>query len=328
MQVAPPQEKPPIGTQAGAPRPGRSGAPLLRAFILSLVLHLFILSSLVPIIAVKEEPPEKYVRIDADISVPPPPPPKRKPRTVRIVEAPEPLKSQPKLTRETPKAPPRVTHQAPRAPSNQKEKPVAVKTTAQPVPSETQGAEKPAPQKKVDVPTMSPPKESQEKGTARGDGIKPVAHAPSGGDHGIPGGSPSGTPEGKGGTPGGTNPGKGPGHPSGTGDEREVTPPPAPKPKPPPPPPPPPKPKWGPDRAPRLVARGGTPDIQSEASGTARVDILVGSQGEVIQVRLAGSSGDNELDQAALAMARGCRFEHGVANGEPARMWVTIPFSF
>ena len=64
-------------------------------------------------------------------------------------------------------------------------------------------------------------------------------------------------------------------------------------------------------------------------SGTVQVQILVGADGGLDQVKISQGLPDHpELDKAALAAARQCEFTAGTVDGEPAAMWMRLPFDF
>lgn len=61
-------------------------------------------------------------------------------------------------------------------------------------------------------------------------------------------------------------------------------------------------------------------------SGTAYVNVLVGTDGMVRAVTLKQSSGSPALDTLALNLARGARFQPRVEDGVRQETWLTIPF--
>jgi TonB family protein len=64
------------------------------------------------------------------------------------------------------------------------------------------------------------------------------------------------------------------------------------------------------------------------AEGTVIMELLINSQGEVSQARVARSSGWPLLDNAALEGVRNWRLKPGTANGEPQCMWGKFASSF
>ena len=121
----------------------------------------------------------------------------------------------------------------------------------------------------------------------------------------LGGGTTGGTGGGIGGGPG-TGQGPGPGTGPGTGT--------------------------GPTRGPRIVS-GTKPEYPDNArnkgwEGTVRLQILVGTEGQVEDVRVIGSSGYAELDQAALRAVRSWRFSPALQKGMPVAAWATLPVVF
>lgn len=82
-----------------------------------------------------------------------------------------------------------------------------------------------------------------------------------------------------------------------------------------------------PDREPRALNDPALeyPSSAYEAGveGTAKVSFSVSADGKVEDVRVADSSGDSRLDQAAMDYARRLRFRPGIRNGKPADIRVT-----
>lgn len=62
--------------------------------------------------------------------------------------------------------------------------------------------------------------------------------------------------------------------------------------------------------------------------GTVVLLILVGPNGDVLQVKVDQSSGYHELDRSAIKAAKGWRFNPGTRNGVPSKGWVRIPVTF
>lgn len=64
------------------------------------------------------------------------------------------------------------------------------------------------------------------------------------------------------------------------------------------------------------------------AEGETRVRVLVGIDGRPTRTQLARSSGDRDLDRAALAAVRSWRFRPAQAAGSPVAAWVDVPVAF
>jgi protein TonB len=62
--------------------------------------------------------------------------------------------------------------------------------------------------------------------------------------------------------------------------------------------------------------------------GVVRVRVLVGETGRPLQVSVGKSSGDEALDQAAIAAVRQWRFEPARRGGEAVRAWAAVPIKF
>lgn len=63
--------------------------------------------------------------------------------------------------------------------------------------------------------------------------------------------------------------------------------------------------------------------------GTAQVNLLLNLDGSIMEARVARSSGDAELDSAAVRAGRQCRFIPALDNNrQPVRVWVAVPFIF
>lgn len=86
------------------------------------------------------------------------------------------------------------------------------------------------------------------------------------------------------------------------------------------------------DRQPQALAlpKPVYPDfcISAMIEGTAYVQILLNRKGEVVKVRIHRSSGNDALDEAALAAARGARFTPAYQGDTPVSVWVSLPFAF
>ena len=62
--------------------------------------------------------------------------------------------------------------------------------------------------------------------------------------------------------------------------------------------------------------------------GTVVLLVLVGTNGEVLQVKVDQSSGYHELDRAAVRAAKGWRFNPGTRGGIPYKGWARVPVTF
>lgn len=86
------------------------------------------------------------------------------------------------------------------------------------------------------------------------------------------------------------------------------------------------------DRRPYVVY-SPLPEYPSEArlnrwQGTVVVRALVEASGSVAEVRIAKSSGFDELDQAAEAVLYQWRFNPAYRDGQPVTIWVKVPVAF
>jgi len=72
------------------------------------------------------------------------------------------------------------------------------------------------------------------------------------------------------------------------------------------------------------------PDMARNAGieGTTVVEALVGANGAVGDARVLRSSGNQSLDQAAVAAARLATFRPARQRDKPVRVWVSIPYRF
>ena len=128
---------------------------------------------------------------------------------------------------------------------------------------------------------------------------------------GVGGGSGSGG-GGTGGSGGGTGGGHGTGHGTGIGPGTGTG--------------------SGTTRGPRIV-EGDKPEYPANArskgwEGTVRLQILVSVEGQVEDVRIVGSSGYAELDEAARRAIQEWRFRPALQNGSPVAAWATLPIVF
>jgi len=63
--------------------------------------------------------------------------------------------------------------------------------------------------------------------------------------------------------------------------------------------------------------------------GIATINLLLNLDGSVMDTRVARSSGNSELDSAAVKAGRKCEFTAALGNRlQPVRVWVAVPFSF
>jgi protein TonB len=82
------------------------------------------------------------------------------------------------------------------------------------------------------------------------------------------------------------------------------------------------------------AAKLQTPDYPNNCrilgiEGTAQVNLLLNLDGSVMEARIARSSGNVELDTAAVRAGRQCRFVPALDNNrQPVRVWVAVPFIF
>ena len=62
--------------------------------------------------------------------------------------------------------------------------------------------------------------------------------------------------------------------------------------------------------------------------GTAIVEVTIGADGAMVRSSLAESSGNPQLDEAALQAVHVSKFAAGTRDGKPVEMKVKIPFRF
>jgi TonB family protein len=63
--------------------------------------------------------------------------------------------------------------------------------------------------------------------------------------------------------------------------------------------------------------------------GIATINLLLNLDGSIMDARVARSSGNAELDSAAVRAGRRCEFTPALGNRQqPVRVWVAVPFSF
>ena len=72
------------------------------------------------------------------------------------------------------------------------------------------------------------------------------------------------------------------------------------------------------------------PELQHRAGveGTAILQFVVSQEGTVTDLRVARSTGNDGLDQAAVAAVQSARFEPGRQRGEPVRVRFAVPITF
>ncbi|MCX6844548.1 MAG: energy transducer TonB [candidate division WOR-3 bacterium] len=91
-------------------------------------------------------------------------------------------------------------------------------------------------------------------------------------------------------------------------------------------------PLWGIEPRPQPVS---IPDAEypevarmARKEGLVVVEALVDVDGSVADARILRSSGNESLDQAAVAATRKAKFSPARGHGEAERMWITIPYRF
>ena len=62
--------------------------------------------------------------------------------------------------------------------------------------------------------------------------------------------------------------------------------------------------------------------------GTSIVEVTIGADGAMVRCSLAASSGNAQLDEAALQAVHVSKFAAGTRDGKPAEMKVKLPFKF
>jgi protein TonB len=133
------------------------------------------------------------------------------------------------------------------------------------------------------------------------------------------GGSKYGNPEGVAG-------GKGPVESTGTTKQGAPTPPPPPPPHPTPPP--------IPDRKLPIVTSRCKPqypeqEMEEGVQGTVQLEVLIGTQGQVLNVTVVQSSGNYDLDNAAVQAVKNCwTFEPAIQGGKPVEARLSFPIQF
>ena len=60
----------------------------------------------------------------------------------------------------------------------------------------------------------------------------------------------------------------------------------------------------------------------------AMINVLVAEDGAVMEAEVLQSTGDEVLDNAALAAARACTYEPAQNDGETVTAWLSVPFRF
>lgn len=67
---------------------------------------------------------------------------------------------------------------------------------------------------------------------------------------------------------------------------------------------------------------------QTRTEGKVWVMALVDKDGNVRDAKVAKTSGNGSLDEAAVEAAKKCRYKPGIQNGRPVAVWVTYPVDF
>jgi len=62
--------------------------------------------------------------------------------------------------------------------------------------------------------------------------------------------------------------------------------------------------------------------------GTVILLVLVGVNGQPLEVKVDKSSGYHELDRAAIRAAKGWQFNPGTTDGVPTKGWARVPVTF
>ena len=62
--------------------------------------------------------------------------------------------------------------------------------------------------------------------------------------------------------------------------------------------------------------------------GTSIVEVTIGTDGAMVRCSLAASSGNSQLDEAALQAVHVSKFAAGTRNGKPVEMTIKVPFKF
>jgi TonB family protein len=83
---------------------------------------------------------------------------------------------------------------------------------------------------------------------------------------------------------------------------------------------------WGDDNPVRVVRQSALPSGLVATARPARVEVEIGPDGNVISVQLVQSSGDTNLDDAALAAAKQSVYAPATLNGLPVHGTLTIDF--
>jgi len=82
---------------------------------------------------------------------------------------------------------------------------------------------------------------------------------------------------------------------------------------------------WGDDNPVRIIKTAQL-GIDDHAPGTATVEVEVGADGQILSVRLVKSSGDPNVDDAAVAAARASTFAPATLNGLPVHGTCDLDF--
>ncbi|SFU35020.1 energy transducer TonB [Pseudoduganella namucuonensis] len=67
---------------------------------------------------------------------------------------------------------------------------------------------------------------------------------------------------------------------------------------------------------------------KEDIEGNARIGVLVGADGNVLESKLLESSGYKELDKASLRASKKCTFKPAAKTGDLAPNWVRVKYSW
>jgi TonB family protein len=95
------------------------------------------------------------------------------------------------------------------------------------------------------------------------------------------------------------------------------------------------------EKTPQAVANEAPPQVanlvqppypeaarKAGVEGTSIVEVTIGADGAMVRCSLAASSGNSQLDEAALQAVHVSKFAAGTRDGKPVEMKVKIPFRF
>jgi len=68
--------------------------------------------------------------------------------------------------------------------------------------------------------------------------------------------------------------------------------------------------------------------VREQMEGSVDFALLVDKEGAVLDSKIKKSSGHRELDQAAVAAFRRCKFTPALADGEPEQGWLAMSYTF